>query len=187
MLVAHNLEDYLDKPLDQLALDLRSASKKRAGDITLRELAASLERPNGVYAFYDQPSGGNCLYVGKVSSQSYIARIAMHFDPREESWMNQFVRKLRDSSFASAYDKAQTHGLEQYVVFLGFVFVATDDKLAKRLRSDRINALEGVLRAHLSPRLNTKQGTYDGKTLVKDLLPTQPSNPSFERTPDGAA
>ena len=172
MVVALNLEDYLDKPLDLLAQDLRLASKKRAGDITLRELAASLDRPNGVYAFYDQPSDGTCLYVGKVSSQSYIARIAMHFDPREKSWMNQFVSKLRDSAFANTYGQAHTNGLEQYIVFLGFLFTETEDKIVKDLRKDRINTLERVLRTHLSPRLNSRKGTYVGSSLVQSLLPT---------------
>lgn len=173
MLATLHVEDYLCQTLDQLTRALQSAQKTRAGDITLRELAATLERPNGVYAFYDQANAGTCLYVGKVSSQSYIARIAMHFDPREKSWMNQFVRKLRDAEFAEKYDKAHTSGLEQYIVFLGFLYAETGDDSEKKLRTRRINTLESILRTHMSPRLNPRKGSHDGSTLVSTLLSTE--------------
>jgi mRNA deadenylase 3'-5' endonuclease subunit Ccr4 len=172
LLASLHLEDYFDQTLNQLAYDMRFTPKTRAGDITLRELASTLERPNGVYAFYDQAADGVCLYVGKASSQSYIARIAMHFDPREESWMNQFVRKLRDTNFPGAYDSAHNQGLEQYIIFLGLLFAegAEDNSL----RSQRINALESILRTHLAPRLNSRRGKYDGCSSVGSLLPVAP-------------
>ena len=169
MLASLHLEDYVDRTLEQLASDMRASPKSRVGDITLRELAATVERPNGVYAFFDESEGGICLYVGKVSSQSYIARIAMHFDPREKSWMNQFVRKLRDARFPGHYDGAHSHAIEQYILFLGFLFTEATEDNPKR--KERINKLESILRTYLCPSLNSRKGICDGSALVGRLLP----------------
>ncbi len=43
----------------------------------------------GVYVF---KIGEEIVYVGKVSSRSFIERIPSHFDLRQKAWMNSFLK-----------------------------------------------------------------------------------------------
>jgi hypothetical protein len=164
-----SIEQYWNSTLDDLARTICERGKVRVGDIRLRELADTSERPYGVYAFFDSVVQGNCLYVGKVSSRSYAERIPMHFDPRSKSWMNQFTRKLSDRKFNGCYESALLHALDQYIVFLGFRFTSSD--AANEHRAKCINRLETALRACLNPSLNGhSRDKINGHMVVSELL-----------------
>lgn len=151
-----------------LADELRLTPKVQVGDIRLRDFLELLETPNGVYSLFDQRIDGKPLYVGKASARSFIGRIPVHFEPREDHWLNQFA-KAHAKALKSAYMDALEDALNQYVVFVGFPDkMLADDK--HRIRS--IGALESALQWELDSPYNSRRGPrrYSGTLTVEKIF-----------------
>jgi len=114
--------------------------KKRVGDVTLSELCAIAEYPNGLYFFYDEDN--HLWYVGKSTSRSFIERIPSHFDTREDAWFNTLPKKIMDVCSIGEYENAHALGLSLRLVLLGV-----------KSKQTAIN-LEGALRDYMQPELN---------------------------------
>jgi len=152
--------------------DLKSAIGKSEkvviGDLTIRQLAA-INPPYGVYLFFATNDQTELLYVGKVASQSFVVRLAAHFDPRHDSWLNQFVTYCTKYQ-KCAYSDALNFALSQRVV------VITCDAWADREQRKRgIRALETALRRSMRPTFNPAplNGLSD-QTLVADICSHAP-------------
>jgi hypothetical protein len=162
------VEDWLDRPLDELKAHLLVHEKVQAAAVTLRDLAETYDHPNGVYLFFRERKGGECLYVGKVSSRSYAGRIPSHFEPRKKYWMNYLSRRLGETEHSDDYSSGIQSALKTYLLLLG-VF-AEHGKEEEQQRKYRINSLEPILRTHMSPLLNRRRGVFDGNQLLRTFL-----------------
>ena len=139
--------------MEQFAIRLRSMSKKVIGDVTVAELCAMTDYPNGLYFFFDEDD--LLQYVGKSSSRSFIERLPSHFDPRHDSWFNTLPKKLMLHAGFTEYLAAHSRGLELKVAILGINSRGT------------VNALETNLRSYLQPALNAARA---GRVSAGDLL-----------------
>lgn len=119
---------------------LYGAESKRVADVTIADLCAMSEHPNGLYFFF----GGtprDLQYVGKCTSRSFVERIPSHFDQREDAWFNTLPTRL--VSEGVPYASALQSALEFHVVLFG----VKDNDVAKEL--------ERVFRHAYLPVLNT--------------------------------
>ncbi len=114
--------------------------KKRAGDVTLSELCAFVDYPNGLYFFFDE--NDHLWYVGKSTSRSFIERIPSHFDPRKDAWFNTLPRKIMAALPGGEYEDAHSLSLSLRLVLLGI-----------KEKQTAIN-VESALRDYLQPELN---------------------------------
>jgi excinuclease UvrABC nuclease subunit len=117
--------------------------KKRVGDVTVSELCSMAEFPNGLYLLFDE--NDELWYVGKATSRSFIERVPSHFDQREEAWFNTLPKKIMTFSKIVLYRDAHSLGLSLRLVLIG---VQSKDTALK---------LERMLRAYMSPHLNTER------------------------------
>ena len=126
-------EDIKDMTMEKFSEYLHCIKKKEVQLVTVGELCAMTEYPNGLYFFFDED---NLLqYVGKSSSRSFIERIPSHFDPRHDAWFNTLPKKIMQHAGFESYLAAHSRGLEMRVVMLGITTRRTVDKLENQLRS----------------------------------------------------
>lgn len=132
---------------------LKSMPKKVVGEVTIAELCAPIEYPNGLYFYYDEDDF--LQYVGKSSSRSFVERIPSHFDQRQDVWFNTLPRKLMERQGFTDYLAAHSRALEMRLVFLGMKSRAS------------VNRLETILRCCLQPALNAGQANrFPMETLL---------------------
>ena len=116
---------------------------------------------------------GECFYIGKATSKSFVERVPEHFDPREKAWMNTFPKKI-----AAKDSKPFTAALaDSLSCSISLLFMDKDTlKMANRL--------EAALRYLLKPRYNALNKRPDWldetKTLRKSLMG------SVTRKPNGS-
>lgn len=133
-------DDCIGDTLSELADRLKRLPKKPIGDVTIAELCAVAEYPNGLYFFFDDQD--HLWYVGKATSRSFIERLPSHFDPRELSWFSTIPKKIMAICSISRYEEAHALGLTLRVALLG---------VKSRQTAAR---LESALRDYLQPELN---------------------------------
>ena len=139
----------------EFAKELRLMRKKEIGSVTIAELCAMTEYPNGLYFFFDEDD--QLQYVDKSSSRSFIERVPSHFDPRHDGWFNTLPKKLMLHAGFNEYLAAHARGLELRVVMLGIKSRAT------------VNTLETFLRSYLQPKLNAERaGRVSAETLLAE-------------------
>ena len=144
------LKDYRDSTLAEFSEILKKLEKKPVGEVTVSELCAMTEYPNGLYLFYD--TDNELWYVGKSTSRSFIERIPSHFDQRENAWFNTLPKRIMVISKIEKYNDAHAFGLSLRLVLIGIQSKETALKL------------ERVLRSYLEPQLNTeKSSKYTGR------------------------
>ena len=159
-------EDLVKLGLSDTKGKILSAERKRAGDLTLRELCTLHAHPNGVYVFFGSQSGGDdCQYVGKASSRSFAGRLPCHFEPLEDYWMNYFSKRTASAESVS-YESGVRKALDAFVVLIGFGLEPEEDN---SLRKSRIVSLELVLRRLLQPSFNKLPCPYTGSELLLNL------------------
>jgi hypothetical protein len=125
---------------EQFAEKLRSMPKKIVGSVTIAELCAPIEYPNGLYFYFNED--GVLQYIGKSSSRSFVERIPSHFDQRFDAWFNTLPKKLMERQGFTEYLAAHSRALEMNLAFLGM-----------RSRGS-VSKLETILRSCLQPALN---------------------------------
>jgi hypothetical protein len=151
-------EDVRLLTVEQFAEKLASTPKKVVGSVSIAELCAPVEYPNGLYFYYDEK---NFLqYIGKASSRSFVERIPSHFDQRFDAWFNTLPRRLMQRQGFTEYLAAHARALEMQLVFLGI----------KSPGTKTINKLETLLRSYLQPALNAgKKGRFPADTLLSSF------------------
>lgn len=151
------LDECIGDTLEEFAHRLQRLPKKPIGEVTISELCAVAEHPNGLYFFFDDQ--GRLWYVGKATSRSFIERLPSHFDPRESSWFGTLPKKIMSVCSISRYEDAHALGLTLRLALLG-----VDSKWAA-------NRLENVLRSFLKPELNgaNRKGVTGNERLSEFL------------------
>jgi hypothetical protein len=134
------LDECIGDTLDEFANRLKRLPKKPVGDVTISELCAVAEYPNGLYFLFDDKD--HVWYVGKATSRSFIERLPSHFDPRETSWFGTIPKKIMRHCSLPTYRDAHALGLTLRLALLG----VTSKQTATRL--------ESTLRDFLQPELN---------------------------------
>jgi len=132
--------------LSQLQAHCANLHRGQAGAIPLANLAIHTGSCCGVYAFYE--NSGQCLYVGKATSRSFIERIPAHFDCRVAAYMNTFPKKLVEQGIAPDLGAAVEIAMTKELI----CFVFPDNELARTCAGK----LERILQAFLHPVLNTR-------------------------------
>ena len=146
-------DECMGDSLIEFADRLKRLPKKLIGDVTISELCAVAEYPNGLYFFFDDQD--HLWYVGKATSRSFIERLPSHFDPREISWFSTIPKKIMGVCSISKYEDAHALGLTLRLALRGVKSKQTAIKL------------EGVLRDFLQPDLNrsNRQRTIGNEQL----------------------
>jgi hypothetical protein len=137
----HSFDDLRGLTVAELATRLIASPKKIVGDVTVAELCAASQYPNGLYFFFDESN--ESWYVGKSTSRSFIERVPSHFDQREDAWFNTLPRKLMKFCGIGEYPDAHELSLTLHVVLLG----VREKHTAMRLES----ALRDYMQPHLNP------------------------------------
>jgi hypothetical protein len=146
-------EDVRLLTAEQFAEKLASIPKKAVGSVSIAELCAPVEYPNGLYFYFDEDHV--LQYIGKSSSRSFVERIPAHFDQRFDGWFNTLPKKLMEHQGFTEYLAAHARALEMQLVFLGMK------------SRESINRLETMLRSCLQPALNAgKVGRFPKNTLL---------------------
>jgi hypothetical protein len=132
---------------------LENAPAKVVANVTIGELCAMSDHPNGLYFFF----GGIprvLQYVGKCTSRSFVERVPSHFDQREGAWFATLPTKLAANGMS--YPTALATALQFQCVLLGVRAAQTTSRL------------ERVFRHSYQPHLNTPRNIlpFDtGRTL----------------------
>lgn len=150
------LDNYNKFSLFDFSRILISFPKKRVGSVTLEELCAIDEYPNGLYLFFNDEN--ELWYVGKATSRSFIERIPAHFDQREIAWFNTLPKKVMKFCNIQTFREALNKSLSLKLLIIGI----QDKNSAMKL--------ETVLRSYLQPKLNSCKGNYDSAQLIENFL-----------------
>ena len=142
--------------------EIMRAPRKRVSDLKVLDLAfepgGNVPSQNGVYIFFSEK--GECLYVGKNSSQTFVERIPWHFALGEGSYANHLLKRLRKiyqiQSLEECAKRASTFELLLIPVPVW----------------ENIKPLENLLRKAMCPKLNGSSGwnEEDAARLIKDFL-----------------
>ena len=162
------LEDWLNSTLKDFQDHLISLDKPEAREVTIADLANTPLYPNGVYLFFSSTRDGDCVYVGKASSRSFLGRIPGHFEPRQEFWMNHLSKKYAKNHHNDDYYAGLANALSTFLVLVGVRFEQEPD--AEASRRVKINTLEAILRTSMKPKLNERRGNFDDKATLDFLL-----------------
>jgi|GEM_PF-608468 hypothetical protein len=130
----------------------------------------------GIYIFRNTDS---ILYVGKTTSRSFIDRVPSHFDLRDASKMNTFLRKVHNSNLIEKVE-VQSPEIRNDVFYPAFDYVFNNcslilisfDELDEdwSVRKNRINKFESILRNLLQPVTNTKNMKgIEEKSKLRDV------------------
>ena len=150
------LDNYNKFSLSDFFQILSCYPKKRVGLVTLEELCAIDEYPNGLYLFFNNEN--ELWYVGKATSRSFIERIPAHFDQREIAWFNTLPKKVMKFCGIQTYRAALNKSLSLKLLIIGI----QDKNSAMKL--------ETVLRSYLQPKLNSCKGNYDSVQPIENFL-----------------
>lgn len=153
-----------DKTVGEIIMSVSSAPGIRLADIRFGDLLIERKSPNGLYVLFNEH--GQCSYIGKAGSRTLLERVASHFDLRENSWLNSFLRHLTGKP--SSRTKANATGLELESVLdaaLNHTIVAIqfDDPALDRKLMDK---LEGALRVYTPNILNPKKAPRNYKVTT---------------------
>ena len=132
--------------LHKLFNTLISFPKKRVGSVTLEELCAIDEYPNGLYLFFNDEN--ELWYVGKATSRSFIERIPAHFDQREIAWFNTLPKKVMKFCNIQTYREALNKSLSLKLMIVGIQDKNSPMKLETVLRSYLAKLLQKVKMFH---------------------------------------
>src|SRR6266446_6795680 len=88
-------DDVCGEPARVALQRVQQAEKTPVGELRIYDLLRDGDRLLrwGVYFFYSQH--GECLYVGKNSTQKFVERIPIHFCLEPNTWMNHLVKKIQ--------------------------------------------------------------------------------------------
>lgn len=150
------LDSYNKFSLSDFSKTLNSFPKKRVGSVTIEELCAIDEYPNGLYLFFNNEN--ELWYVGKATSRSFIERIPAHFDQREIAWFNTLPKKVMKFCNIQTYREALNKALSLKLMIIGIQDKNTAIKL------------ETVLRSYLQPKLNSCKGNYEPAQLIENFI-----------------
>lgn len=152
-------ESHAQQTLSEFEAALHDVRSKVLADVTIGDLCAMSEHPNGLYFFFDgEPR--KLQYVGKCTSRSFVERVPAHFDQREDAWFNTLPTKLTKNG--KTYSEALSEALRFQVVLLGI------------READSAMELERVFRHSYRPTLNTpkKLKPFDANATLACLAET---------------
>lgn len=118
----------------------------------------------GVYLFFSP--NGDCVYVGKNSSQTFVERIPWHFSIWERSWGNHLVKRIRarsDEWAPGGEDIDTLYDAAQIAVEFRVLLIPFDPP-----QTDRINAFERFLRTFLEPEFNSFKSDFSAEYDLTD-------------------
>ena len=71
------------------------------GELKITDLVLPAESCTGIYFFLDENE--QVVYVGKISSRSFLDRIAGHLDLRKSAFMNTILKRANSNAKAKDY------------------------------------------------------------------------------------
>lgn len=71
------------------------------GELKITDLVLPAESCTGIYFFLDENE--QVVYVGKISSRSFLDRIAGHLDLRKSAFMNTILQRANSNAAAKDY------------------------------------------------------------------------------------
>ena len=71
------------------------------GELKITDLVLPAESCTGIYFFLDENE--QVVYVGKISSRSFLDRIAGHLDLRKSAFMNTILQRVNSNAEAKDY------------------------------------------------------------------------------------
>jgi hypothetical protein len=142
------LESVQRMTVRQACDEITRAPRKSVSNLRLLDLLfdpeGTVPGQNGVYIFFSET--GECLYVGKNSSQTFVERIPWHFAIGEGSYANHLLKKLRKvyqiQSLEECAKKASSFELLLIPIPVW----------------ENIKPLETLLRRAMHPKLNKCEG-----------------------------
>ena len=153
------LDKFLDQPANEVLQAANQAQKIRLDDLRVFDLLFDGAEPIyfGVYLFYS--AGGECLRVGKNSSQTFVQRLPWHLSVWEHSWMNYLLTDIQKDeqihSLRDAAEIARNHSLLLFHVH--------------RLQGTTISRLEKFFRVFAVPKYNAYRESYRKRYAGVDL------------------
>lgn len=144
MAIANDFSNILEVPPTLLSKAVGQLERRQIAQVTISDLSTDPKRAHGLYVIFGP--AGECFYIGKATSKSFIDRIPEHFDPRKEAWMNTFpktIAKKDDRPYAAALAESLSCSISLLSMDKGTLKLANRFEAALRyLLKPRYNALE---------------------------------------------